>query len=397
MTLSFPFTPYFSGQVATGDINFCFFTTMNKGFKPALSGSSKPLIMAGPCSAESYEQLLSVAESLKDQSVSLFRAGVWKPRSRPNTFEGVGEEGLRWLSDIRDQYGFPVSIEVASPAHVELALKYEIDAFWIGARTTVNPFYVQDIAEALAGVDIPVLVKNPVHADLSLWRGALERFLTAGITRISALHRGFYNADHRVYRNAPLWQIPLDLKRLYPDLQMICDISHICGRTQNLLETAQMAMDLRYDGLMIEIHPDPSSALSDADQQITGEELRELLRQIIVRDADALHPVTLHSLEELRQRIDDIDADIVALLSARMRLATEIGLVKKELDLPIYQPERWSEVLKHIEQLGMPAQLSLSFLQQVYAAVHQESIQKQSEVMQFQTSLANKSGQGVAE
>lgn len=370
---------------------------MTRKIFPAIQGTERPLIMAGPCSAESLGQLQATVKSLKGRPIHLFRAGVWKPRSRPNTFEGAGEEGLRWLVDIRDEFGIPVSTEVASTEHVEMALRYGIDALWIGARTTVNPFYVQQIADALKGVDIPILVKNPVHADLSLWKGGIERFLQAGISRISALHRGFYNAEHKVYRNAPLWQIPLELKTAYPDLQLICDISHICGRTNNLLETAQMAMDLRYDGLMIEVHPEPAKALSDADQQITGAELLNLLRQLLIRNSEASHPLTLHTLDELRRRIDDVDADIVALLAARMRLASEIGMVKRECDISIYQPERWAKVMQNVEKLSASADLNTVFAQQVYAAIHQESIQQQGLVMRSVPDPLVDKADGIAE
>jgi chorismate mutase len=364
----------------------------------AIKGEGRPLIMAGPCSAESLDQLLKAASSMRDMPLHLFRAGVWKPRTRPNAFEGSGELGLQWLSEVRDQFGYPIATEVASPAHAELALKYGVDAVWIGARTTVNPFYVQDIAAALAGRDIPVIIKNPVHADLSLWRGAIERFLTLGFTNISALHRGFYNGDHKVYRNLPIWQIPLELKRLYPDLQIICDISHICGRTDNLLETAQMALDLRYDGLMVEVHPNPPKALSDPDQQVTGEELKHLLRQLIVRDLKDANGLTSQSLFDLRKRIDDIDGDIISLLQARMRLAMEIGAVKKEFKIPIYQPERWAQVLMKVQKLAESNGMSRDFIDQVYAAVHQESILSQNKVMNIQNKGSDTtSGSGVAE
>jgi chorismate mutase len=356
--------------------------------KPAIQSSNRPILMAGPCSAESFDQLLATAQSLMPLKIDLFRAGVWKPRTRPNTFEGAGEEGLKWLVEIRDRFGIKIAVEVASANHAEKALKYGIDTLWVGARTTVNPFYVQDIADAIRGTSVPMIVKNPVHADLSLWKGAFERFLKSGIEHISALHRGFYNPDHKVYRNVPLWQVPIDLKTNFPEIQLLCDISHICGRTSNLLETAQIAMDLRYDGLMIEVHPNPSEALSDADQQITGAELGRLLNDLIIRRIEELSPLTRHSLDELRRRIDDIDKDLVELLSARMRLAAEIGLVKREHDIPILQPERWSKVLAQVSSLGKNRGLEEDFIQKMYAAIHEESILKQSKVMNAEITLS---------
>lgn len=348
----------------------------------AIESERKPVIMAGPCSAESYDQLFEIAKGISDLPIDLFRAGIWKPRTRPNGFEGPGEDGLKWLVEVRDRFRVPVCTEVALPNHVDLVMKYGLDAVWIGARTTVNPFYVQDIVDALKGVDIPIIVKNPIHADLNLWRGSIERILNAGFTRICALHRGFYHPDHKVYRNIPNWQVPLNLKTIYPSLQLLCDISHICGRKDNLQETAQIALDLQYDGLMVEVHEKPESALSDADQQITSKELKTLLSGLIVRGVTDASPLSRHSLEELRKRIDNIDRDIVSLFNARMRLATEIGYVKRDHDIPIFQPERWAEVMQQVISLADKGLLSRSFIMQVYDAVHQESILHQSEVMQ---------------
>jgi chorismate mutase len=354
--------------------------------KAVFSSNNQPHLMAGPCSAESYEQLDSIAQGISGLGVEIFRAGVWKPRTRPNSFEGKGDDALSWLVEIREKYGYKLAVEVANPNHVESALKAGIDILWLGARTTVNPFYVQEIVTALKGVDIPIIIKNPIHPELGLWRGAIERFLNSGTERISALHRGFYSTESNVYRNPPLWHIPLELKSTFPDLQLLCDVSHICGRRDNLLETAQMALDLQFDGLMVEVHHNPSEALSDKEQQITPEVFRLILENLIVRDSGITNPTSKFTIESLRNRIDSIDKDIISLFAARMRLARDIGFIKKEYNIPIFQPERWKEVMQHVLSVSGDYDMNEDFIKAVYDAVHQESILTQSQVMNIEKS-----------
>lgn len=336
---------------------------------------NKPMVIAGPCSVESESQLLSVARALAGlPEVKLLRGGVWKPRTRPDAFEGRGEEALQWLLEAKRATGLPTATEVATPEHVELALKYEVDALWIGARTVVNPFSVQQLADALHGMDVPVFIKNPVSPDLNLWLGAFERFQKAGLTRLSAIHRGFAYYKKTPYRNAPMWEIPIELKRLL-DVPIITDISHICGNRELLCDTAQKSVDLAFDGLMVECHPDPDRALTDADQQITPAALGELLQSLEPRSGQtaADDPV----LAALRSEIDDIDDELLQLLARRMDVSGQIGEYKKEQGLTVVQMDRWKRILaEHLatgENLGLPAEL----INKVFEAIHQASIQRQ--------------------
>ncbi len=354
---------------------------------PVFGSSHRPILIAGPCSAESEEQVLSTAAALHDIGIDLFRAGLWKPRTRPNTFEGVGIEGLKWLQRVQQEFGLPVATEVARAEHVEAVLRHDIQVVWIGARTTVNPFSVQEIADALSGTDVAVLVKNPIHADIELWIGAIERVYKAGIHRIAAVHRGFYKYGEKLYRNIPHWQIPIELKRLFPQLQMICDHSHICGRSDLLLEVAQRALDLNYDGLMTEVHPAPSLALSDARQQITPQDYNHMLRQLVVRKAATDDDHFMHCLENIRKLIDEVDDELFELFSTRMKLAERIGALKREANISIFQPERWNQIRTRILAKGASLELSREFLQAVIDAVHQESIQHQAAVMNREASL----------
>lgn len=356
---------------------------MKMTFRPIIEGkpANAPILIAGPCSAETEEQLMDTARQLAQQPVDLFRAGIWKPRTRPNSFEGVGTEGLAWLRRVKEETGLKVTTEVANTQHVFEALKYGIDVVWLGARTTVNPFSVQEVADALKGVDIPVLIKNPINADLKLWIGAIERIYKAGITRIGAVHRGFsYHGDTK-YRNVPRWQLPIDLKRQFPDLPIICDNSHICGRRDILLAVAQKAMDLSFNGIMTEVHPRPDEAWSDPEQQITPAQYRELMQQIIFRQPTTDDMEFLENLEHLRHEIDEIDEELLNLLSARMQLAERIGEYKKRNNISILQAARWSEILERAVAKGKAKGLSEEFVSVMLKAVHQESINHQEKVM----------------
>lgn len=352
-------------------------TTWFNGF-PA----GKPMIIAGPCSAESPEQLYNTCRALSDQGVHMFRAGVWKPRTRPGNFEGIGETAFEWIRETRRKIGIPFCIEVANPEHVNLALKNEIDMLWIGARTSVNPFAVQEIAEALRGVDIPVMVKNPVNPDLELWMGAIERFLKTGNTRIGAIHRGFSMARSHPYRNMPRWEIPIELKRRLPDLPLICDPSHISGSKTWLLRIAQQALDLNYHGLMIEVHHDPVNALSDAQQQITPQEFQMLIQSLKLRSESINDPELFSSLEAFRDAIDLLDAEIFELLSRRMEIAREIGQYKKENNIKIFQLERWIKVFNSRTGWGEQGALGAEFINELLQAIHKESISQQNYILQ---------------
>jgi chorismate mutase len=341
-----------------------------------------PFVIAGPCSAESEAQVMETARQLKTMPVQLFRAGVWKPRTRPGSFEGMGIEALQWLKNIKEEINIPVAIEVAEPQHVELAIQYGIDVLWIGARTTVNPFQVQRIADALKGVQIPLMVKNPVNPDVSLWLGAIERLENVGINDIAAVHRGFslYHAPG-VYRNHPNWPVPIELKRRRPELPVICDPSHITGRASMVAEIAQRAMDMGFEGLMIETHPHPEKALSDAEQQITPAELNTLLNNLVVRQGCVTDDKALH-LEHLRQLMDSVDIEIIDLLARRMELSEKIGLVKKECNMTAYQPERWREIVETRTRRGKKYEMEEAFIVALYQLIHDESIRKQLEIMQ---------------
>ncbi len=344
----------------------------------------KPIIITGPCSAETEEQVMKTAQMLADNEVEvdLFRAGIWKPRTRPNNFEGIGFEGLGWLKKVKDTYGFKVTTEVANTQHVFEALKVGIDVLWLGARTTVNPFSVQEVADALKGVDIPVFIKNPINPDLQLWRGAIERIYQAGITKIGLVHRGFSKFGDSVYRNVPLWQIPIELKRSFPDMQIICDASHICGNRDHLYEVSQTAMDLNYDGVMLESHCDPTNAWSDAKQQVTPYDLKEqILSRLTVRKETTDDPKFQENIEDLRSQIDAIDKEMIKIMGNRMKIATKIGEYKKENNISILQQERWNEIIDKTMKLAEPYDLSQEFVSTMLKAVHQESINHQERIM----------------
>lgn len=333
-------------------------------------------VIAGPCSVESEEQLLAVAHALSQiHEVQILRGGIWKPRTHPETFEGRGEEGLRWLLQAKKETRLPIATEVATPEHVELALKYEVDALWIGARTVVNPFSVQQLADALRGFDIPVFIKNPVSPDLNLWMGAFERFQKAGLTQLAAIHRGFAYYKKSPYRNFPMWEIPIELKRML-DVPVITDISHICGNRELLRDTAQKSVDLAFDGLMVECHCDPDNALTDADQQITPESLRTLVDSLSLRSSQATgdDPV----LAALRSEIDDIDDELLQLLARRMNVASQIGEYKKQKGLTVVQMERWKQILANHLETGNELGLSQELIIKVFEAIHLASIQRQS-------------------
>jgi chorismate mutase len=347
-----------------------------KGYK------GRPFLISGPCSAETEEQVMETARQLAQiKEVSLFRAGIWKPRTRPNSFEGVGSEGLKWLRRVKQETGLLVGTEVANEKHVYEALKYGVDMLWIGARTSVNPFTVQEISDALNGVDVMVLVKNPINPDIELWMGAIERIARAGITRIGAIHRGFSSYEKTLYRNQPNWQLPIELRRRMPDLPIICDPSHIAGSRQFLHEISQKAMDLNFDGLMIESHINPAKALSDAAQQLTPNDLRELLSRLIFRNASTSDPKLLDVLGELRQQIDVYDDHLLDLMEQRMKVAETIGRYKKENNITILQSSRWDEIIKKVIAKGKAKGLSAELIDAIFKAIHQESINHQMKVM----------------
>lgn len=338
----------------------------------------RPLVIAGPCSAETEDQVMAAATQLAADGVKIMRAGIWKPRTKPGGFEGVGSEGLAWLKRVKQETGMYVSTEVATQKHVYEALKYGVDLLWIGARTTANPFAVQEIAEALQGVDIPVLVKNPVNPDLELWIGALERLSNVGLTRIGAIHRGFSSFDKKIYRNLPQWHIPIELKRRYPDLPIICDPSHIGGKRDLIAPLSQQAMDLGFEGLIIESHCDPDNAWSDASQQVTPSRLKEIIGGLVIRDGKKQ---TTEDLSGLRRQIDELDDQLLELIAKRMRVSKEIGTFKKEHDMTIVQTDRYDEILtKRISQateMGMNPE----FMRVILEAIHEESVRVQLDIL----------------
>lgn len=342
---------------------------------------SHPLVIAGPCSAETEEQVLKIAHELKNSDVSIFRAGIWKPRTRPGGFEGVGEIGLKWLQKAKGETGLLMAIEVANATHVKLALEYDIDVLWIGARTTVNPFAVQEIADALNGTDKIVLVKNPVNPDLSLWIGALERLSNANIKKIGAIHRGFSTYEKTKYRNNPEWQIAIDLQNKFPNLPLICDPSHITGKRDMIQEVSQQALDLNYDGLIIETHNDPENAWSDAAQQVTPTVLKQIFTNLRVRkESDDADDFT-KKMNQKRTQIDEFDTKIVEILGKRMKIADEIGLLKKEKNVAILQNKRWNEILGKMILDGENKGLSEEFILKLFKAIHQESISHQEKIV----------------
>lgn len=340
----------------------------------------KPWMIAGPCSAESQEQLLSTARAIQSNS-DLFRAGVWKPRTRPNSFEGIGEQALEWLQVVKQETNLRVATEVANAQHVEKCLQADIDVLWLGARTTVNPFYVQEIAEALKGVDIPVLVKNPLHPELSLWIGALERLNKAGINQLAAIHRGFFTLEQSAFRNEPKWEIPIRLKKKYPELPIICDPSHISGNTAMIQEVAQTALDLNMDGLMVETHVSPQIALSDAEQQITPKQLANLISSLVLRETSAEDKNFNEQLKKLRMLIDEVDMKLLQVMGERTKLVQEIGRFKKENSVTILQIERWFEILKTRQEMGVSCDLENQMVLELFELIHKHSILTQTDIM----------------
>lgn len=338
-------------------------------------------MIAGPCSAESEEQILETARRLKDHRIDYFRAGIWKARTRPETFEGIGDTALPWLARAGREFGMRTATEVATGEHVQAALRHGIDLLWIGARTTVNPFSVQEIADALRGVDVPVLVKNPTSPDLPLWTGALERIVRAGVRAIGVIHRGFSVAGNGRYRNAPMWELAIEFRRRQPGIPMITDPSHITGRRDLIQGVAQHAMDLGLDGLMIEAHPDPDHAWSDAAQQITPERLGEILHQLKVRRETSNDAGYQAALATLRERIDHLDHELLDLLARRMRVVEEIAGCKRENNVATLQVSRWSAVLE--DRLGYASAVGLSaeYARALYEVIHRESVRRQSELM----------------
>lgn len=338
----------------------------------------RPIIISGPCSAETEEQVMDTAQKLADIGVKIFRAGVWKPRTKPGGFEGVGASALKWLQQVRNETGMYVATEVATEKHVYESLKYNIDMLWIGARTTANPFAVQEIADTLRGVDIPVLIKNPINPDVELWIGAIERLYNAGIKRIGVIHRGFSTNDKSVYRNIPQWHIPIELKRRYPNLPIICDPSHIGGKRSLIKIICQRAMDLNYYGLIIESHRSPDDAWSDSLQQITPQTLDDILHDLIIREKIQ----STEDLSDLRRQIDDLDNEILQLLSKRMRVSREIGLYKLEHDMPVLQTGRYDHIRKDREEQAEQMGISGEFALKVLETIHTESVRQQFEVME---------------
>lgn len=339
--------------------------------------SKRPVVIAGPCSAETEEQVMETAKDLAKNGVRIFRAGIWKPRTKPGGFEGVGSVGLTWLQEVKKETGMLVATEVANKQHVEEALNAGVDVLWIGARTSANPFVMQEIADSLVGADVPVLVKNPVNPDLELWIGAMQRIYNAGIRQIGAIHRGFSAYGKHLYRNMPQWHIPIELRRRMPELTLICDPSHIGGKRELVAPLSQQAMDMGFDGLIVESHCDPDSAWSDKSQQVTPEVLNFIINMLVVRDTTQ----TTESLTLLRQQIDQIDNDLLEALSKRMRISREIGQYKKEHSMPVVQTGRYDDILNSraaaAEELGMNG----DFMKTVYQAIHEESVRQQIEVL----------------
>lgn len=341
------------------------------------SDNERPFVIAGPCSAETEEQVVTTAKQLSEKGCHLFRAGIWKPRTKPGGFEGKGDEALPWLADVKKETGMLVSTEVATPEHVEKALQHGIDFLWVGARTTANPFAMQALADSLRGVDIPVLVKNPVNPDLELWIGALERLNQAGVKRLGAIHRGFSSYDKKIYRNLPMWQIPIELRRRYPTLPLICDPSHISGRRDLIAPLCQQAMDLGFDGLLVESHCNPDEAWSDSMQQITPEVLDYILSLLVIRD----ETLTTEGITQLRHQIDELDNQLMELLAKRMRVCREIGQYKKEHNMTVLQTQRYKEILDKRGVQGAMCGMSAEFAAKIFEHIHEESVRQQMEII----------------
>lgn len=341
------------------------------------SDNVRPFVIAGPCSAESEEQVMTTAKQLADKGCHMFRAGVWKPRTKPGGFEGHGEPALKWMQQVKEETGMLTATEVATPEHVELALKYGIDILWVGARTTANPFAVQALADSLKGVDIPLLVKNPVNPDLELWIGALERLNGAGITRLGAIHRGFSSYDKKIYRNLPMWQIPIELKRRIPQLPIVCDPSHIGGRRDLIAPLCQQAMDLGMDGLIVESHCSPDEAWSDAKQQVNPDILDYILSMLVIREQGQ----TTEPLSQLRKQIDEIDDELISMLAKRMRICREIGQYKKEHGMTVVQTGRYSEILDKRGAQGSLLGIGAECVKGIFEHIHEESVNQQIDII----------------
>lgn len=337
--------------------------------------------IAGPCSAESEAQVLSTARSLAAAKIDLFRAGIWKPRTRPDSFEGMGTPALKWLNKVQRETGLKVCTEVANTQHVEACLEHNIDVLWIGARTTVSPFAVQEIADALKGTNVPVFVKNPINPDLKLWIGAIERLRKAGIEKVGAIHRGFSTYETGKYRNQPRWQVAIELKRTFPDITLICDSSHICGSRPLLEQVSQKALDLNYDGIMLEVHPNPDAALSDAQQQITPETYKAIKARLQYRPSESSDNAFRETLQNLRLQIDEIDDEVVSLMNSRMQIIDSIGAYKKRNNISILQTKRWSEILERCMAKGEDLGLNPEFIRNYLQAIHQESINRQHDIL----------------
>lgn len=341
------------------------------------SDNERPIVIAGPCSAETEEQVMTTARQLKQKGCHMFRAGVWKPRTKPGGFEGNGEAALPWMKAVKDETGMLVATEVAKPEHVELCLKYGIDILWIGARTAANPFAMQDLADSLQGVDVPVFVKNPVNPDLELWIGAMERINQAGVKRMAAIHRGFSSYDKKIYRNLPMWQIAMELHRRVPNLPIICDPSHIGGRRELIAPLCQQAMDLGFDGLLVESHCCPDEAWSDAKQQVTPDVLDYILSLLVVRDEHS----TTEGITLLRKQIDELDNELMELLAKRMRVCREIGQYKKEHNMTVFQANRYNEILEKRGAQGSLLGMDAEFIARVFEGVHEESVRQQMKII----------------
>jgi len=337
----------------------------------------RPIVIAGPCSAETESQVMNSAKQLASKGIKIFRAGIWKPRTKPGGFEGIGVEGLTWLKNVKKETGMYISTEVATAKHVYEALKQGIDILWIGARTTANPFAVQEIADALKGVDIPILVKNPTNPDLDLWIGALERINNAGLRRLGAIHRGFSSYDKKIYRNLPQWHIPIELRRRLPELPIFCDPSHIGGKRELIASISQQAMDLNFDGLIVEAHCDPDNAWSDAAQQVTPDILDYILNLLVIRKETQ----STENLNELRHQIDECDNSIIEILAKRMRISREIGTYKKEHDMTILQTGRYNEILDKRGAQGEQCGMDPDFMKKIFEAIHEESVRQQMEII----------------
>ena len=336
----------------------------------------RPLVISGPCSVETEEQMMATANGLKNYDVDILRGGIWKPRTRPNSFEGNGEKALPWLKQAGKEIGKPVAVEVATASHVEACLKENIDYLWIGARTSVNPFAVQEVADALQGVDIPVMIKNPINPDLKLWLGAIERIEGAGISKIAGIHRGFSHYGGSMYRNQPIWPIPIEFRRERPDIPLVCDPSHIAGKRSLLFDVAQQALDLGFDGLMIETHVNPDEAWSDAKQQVTPDRFHEMTVDFRQRKPSTKD----ETIDDLRDALSQLDEIIVDMISERMEVAREIGLIKKQNNVAIYQPEQFRNAIEERIKDAEDLYLSKEFISNLFTAIHNESVRQQSEI-----------------